>query len=139
MVCQLDLTDDVPVRSRPYQCSPPRLQALREIVNDLLEKGVVKKSFSQYASPAFLVPKPQGGYRMVIDYRLLNKRIVFDAFPMPSVERAFANFQGAKVFSILDLNSAYIRFHCLQRAVRPQLFVRPLGCLSSLSYLWELV
>jgi hypothetical protein len=67
MVCQLDLTDDVPVRSRPYQCSPPRLQALREIVNDLLEKGVVKKSFSQYASPAFLVPKPQGGYRMVID------------------------------------------------------------------------
>jgi hypothetical protein len=52
MVCQLDLTDDVPVRSRPYQCSPPRLQALREIVQDLLEKGVVRKSFSQYASPA---------------------------------------------------------------------------------------
>jgi hypothetical protein len=66
------------------------LQALREIVNDLLEKGVVKKSFSQYASPAFLVPKPQGGYRMVIDYRLLNKKVVFDAFPMPSVEHAFA-------------------------------------------------
>jgi hypothetical protein len=74
MVCQLDLTDDVPVRSRPYQCSPPGLRALREIVNDLLEKGAVKKSFSQYASPAFLVPKPQGGYRMVIDYRLFNKK-----------------------------------------------------------------
>jgi hypothetical protein len=106
MVCPLDLTDDVPVRSRPSQCSPPRLQALREIVQDLLEKGVVRKSFSQYASPAFLVPKPQGGYRIVIDYRLLNKRVVFDAFPMPSVEHAFANFQGAKVFSIWDLNSA---------------------------------
>jgi hypothetical protein len=36
MVCQLDLTDDVPVCSRPYQCSPPRLQALREILQDLL-------------------------------------------------------------------------------------------------------
>jgi hypothetical protein len=53
MVCQLDLTDDVPVRSGPYQCSPPRLLALREIVQELLEKGVVKKSYSQYASPAF--------------------------------------------------------------------------------------
>jgi hypothetical protein len=73
----------------------------------LLEKGVVRKRFSQYASPAFLVPKPQGGYRMVIDYRLLNKKVVFDAFPMPSFQHAFANFQGAKVFSILDLNSAY--------------------------------
>lgn len=28
MVCHLDLTDEVPVRSRQYQCSPPRLQAL---------------------------------------------------------------------------------------------------------------
>jgi hypothetical protein len=36
MTCQLDLTDDVPVRSRPYQCSPPRLQAPREIVQHLL-------------------------------------------------------------------------------------------------------
>jgi hypothetical protein len=68
LVCQLDLTDDVPIRSCPYQSSPPRLQALCEIVRDLLEKGVVRKSFSQYASP-----KPQGGYRMVIDYRLLNE------------------------------------------------------------------
>jgi hypothetical protein len=44
MVCHLDLTDNVPVRSRPYQCSP--LQILREIVQDLLEKGVVVKSYS---------------------------------------------------------------------------------------------
>jgi hypothetical protein len=73
MVCDIDLTDEVPVRSRPYQCSPPRLEALREIVQDLLQKGVVKKSFSQYASPAFLVPKPHGKYRIVIDYRLFNK------------------------------------------------------------------
>jgi hypothetical protein len=46
MICQLDLTDDLPVRSGPYQCSPPRLQALREIVQDLLNKGAVKKSYS---------------------------------------------------------------------------------------------
>jgi hypothetical protein len=31
----------------------------------------------------------------VVDFRLLNKEVVFDAFPMPSVEHAFANFQGA--------------------------------------------
>jgi hypothetical protein len=53
MVCSLDLIDDRPVRSRPYQCSPARLQALREIVPDLLKNGVVRKRFSQYASPAF--------------------------------------------------------------------------------------
>jgi hypothetical protein len=44
MACHLDLTDGIPVRSRPYQCSPPRLQALREIVQGLLEQGVIRKS-----------------------------------------------------------------------------------------------
>jgi hypothetical protein len=73
MVYRLHLTDEVPVRSRPYQCSTPRLQALREIVQDLMEKGVIRKSFSLYPSPAFLVAKLQGGYRMVVDYRLLKK------------------------------------------------------------------
>jgi hypothetical protein len=46
MVCELDLVDDQPVRSRPCQCSPPRLKALRDIVNDLLPEGVVRKSNS---------------------------------------------------------------------------------------------
>jgi hypothetical protein len=79
MTCHIDLTDHIPVRSRPYQCSPPRLQKLRGILHDLLEKGAVKKSYSQYASPAFLVPKPSGDQRMVVDYRLVNNKIVFDA------------------------------------------------------------
>jgi hypothetical protein len=60
MVCDIDLTDEVPVRSHPYQCAPPKLQILREVVQDLLDKGVVRKNHSQYASPAFLVPKPNG-------------------------------------------------------------------------------
>jgi hypothetical protein len=72
-----------------------------------VEKGVVRKSYSQYSRPAFLVPKPSGGHKMVVDYRLLNKKIVFDAFPMLNVECAFANFAKAKIFSVLDLNSAY--------------------------------
>jgi hypothetical protein len=62
---------------------------------------VVKKSYSQYASPTFLVPKPGGGHRMVIDYRLLNKKIVFDAFSMPNVDCAFANFAKARSFPSL--------------------------------------
>jgi hypothetical protein len=127
MVCQLDLTDDVPVRSRPYQCSPPRLLALRQIVQELLDKGVVKKSYSQCASPAFLVSKPQGGYRMVIDYRRLNKKVGFDAFPMPSVEHAFTHFSGAKVFSVLDLNSAYYQIPLSVKSRKATAFCTPFG------------
>jgi hypothetical protein len=127
MVCQLDLSDNIPVRSRPYQCSPPRMQALREIVQDLMDKGVVRKSYSQYASPAFLVPKPGGGYRMVVDYRLLNKKVVFDAFPMPNIQCAFANFSKAKIFSVLDLNSAYYQIPLSAKSRKATAFCTPFG------------
>jgi hypothetical protein len=100
---------------------------LREIVQDLLEKGVIKKSYSQYASPAFLVPKPSGGQRMVVDYRLVNKKIVFDAFPMPNVDCAFANFAKAKIFSVLGLNSAYYQIPLSAKSRKVTAFCTPFG------------
>jgi hypothetical protein len=103
------------------------LQILRDIVQDLLDKGVVKKSYSQYASPAFLVPKHHGGHRMVVDYRLLNKKVVFDAFPMPTVELAFATFHTAKVLSVLDLNSAYYQIPMSAKSRKATAFCTPFG------------
>jgi hypothetical protein len=39
------------------------------MVNELLEQGVVRTSKSPYGSPAFLVSKRDGGFRLVVDYR----------------------------------------------------------------------
>jgi hypothetical protein len=118
MVCLLDLTD-TPVRSRQ--------QKLREIVQEFIDKGVIMKSRSQYASPAFLVPKTNGGLRMVVDYRLVYKKVIFDAFPMPTVEHAFANFHKAKVFSALDLNSAYYQIPLFAKSRKVTAFCTPFG------------
>jgi hypothetical protein len=127
MVWHLDLSDNIPVRSRHYQCSPPRLKLMREIVQDLLDKGGVRKSYSQYASPAFLVPKPSGGQRMVIHYRRLNKKIVVDAFPLPNVESAFAHFEKATIFSVLDLNSAYYQIPLSAKSRKVTALCTPFG------------
>jgi hypothetical protein len=64
---------------------------------------------------------------MVIDYCLLKKKVVFDAFPTPSVEHAFANFQGAKVFSILDLSSAYYQIPLSAKSRKVTAFCIPFG------------
>jgi hypothetical protein len=64
---------------------------------------------------------------MVIDYRLLNKKVVFDAFPMPTVENAFDNFCDAKVFSVLDLNSAYYQIPLSAKSRKVTAFCTPFG------------
>jgi hypothetical protein len=69
---EIDLVDQVLVRSPPYQCAPPKLKLLKAFVEDLLQKGVVQPSKSPYVSPEFLLPKSGEGYRMVVDYCKVN-------------------------------------------------------------------
>ena len=55
-------------------------------MKSLLEEGIIEPSSSQRASPAIMVPKPNGGIRLCIDYRKLNKITTPDVFPMPLIE-----------------------------------------------------
>jgi hypothetical protein len=87
----------------------------------------VRRSYSQYSSPAFLVPKPGGGQRIVVDYRRLNKKIVFDAFPMSNVDCAFGNFRDATIFSVLNLNSAYYQIPLSANSRKVTAFCTPFG------------
>jgi hypothetical protein len=32
MICDFEMSDEIPVRSLPCQCAPPKLQKLREMV-----------------------------------------------------------------------------------------------------------
>ena len=92
------------MRSSPYSCAPPKLEIFRKIIVDLLEQGVVRPSKSPYASPTFLVPKNGAGFRMVVDYRKVNAKLIFDSYPTPTIEQAFEQFGGTVVFSVLKLN-----------------------------------
>ena len=104
---QIELIDTTPVRRPPYRLSPPKVHVLREKIQRMLQQGIIRPSTSNYSSPIFLVPKANGDFRPVIDYRYLNSKINIESVPLPDVHSAFAWFGGAKVFTSLDLNQAY--------------------------------
>jgi hypothetical protein len=124
---EIELSDRTPVRSPPYRCAPPKMEIFRDLVNDLLRQGVVRPSKSPYASPAFLVPKKEGGFRLVVDYRKVNSKVVFDSYPLPTIEQALEQFGGAAVFSVLDLNSAYFQIPLSSKSRRVTAFCTPFG------------
>jgi hypothetical protein len=72
---ETELTDPTPVHSPPYWCAPPKMEIFREMIDDLLEQGVVRPRKSPYARPAFLVPKSGRDFRMVVVYRKVNQRL----------------------------------------------------------------
>ena len=60
----------------------------RRCWQELLAKGFIRPSRSPWGSPMFLVAKPDGGKRMVIDYRALNAPT--HAQPLPAAARGRA-------------------------------------------------
>jgi hypothetical protein len=59
---EIDLLNQVPVRSPPYRYAPRELNILKGLIEDLLTKGVIRPTKSPYASSASLVPKAGGDF-----------------------------------------------------------------------------
>ena len=51
--------------------------------------------------------KNDGGLRLCIDYRKLNKVTIRNQYPLPRIDDLFDQLQGARVFSKIDLRSGY--------------------------------
>ena len=58
----LDLSDEKPIRQRPYHLSPANTLIAKELVGGFIEDGILKAATSDYwAFPIVMVPKPGTG------------------------------------------------------------------------------
>ena len=113
--------------ARPYRLTPKETKELRLLIDDLLKKKFIDPSTSPFASPVLLVRKPDGTYRLVIDYRILNSHTVKENFPIPVIEDLLAKIGKAQWFSTLDLMSGNYQIS-VKKEDRPKTaFVTPFG------------
>ena len=96
-----------PPNRPPFRLSRSEREEVEKQVKALLEAGRIVPSSSPYGAPVLFVPKPDGTWRMCIDYRELNKLTRKNKYPMPRIDDLMDNLSGAKYFSSLDLTSGY--------------------------------
>ena len=97
-----------PVYVPAYRFPHSQRQAVRDEVDKMLNQGVIEESSSPWNAPIFLVPKKDGGFRPVIDYRRVNEVTVPDRYPLPVLRDLLQSLgKGNKVFSNLDLHSGF--------------------------------
>jgi hypothetical protein len=105
-----------PISRRPYRMPPNELAELKKQLQDLLKKGLIRPSSSEWGCPALFVKKKKdNSLRMYVDYRPLNVVTIKNKYPLPRIDILFDQLSKAKVLSKIDLISGY---H--QIKIRPQ-------------------
>lgn len=105
---KIDLEDDAePHKKGIYRLSDSECEELLRQIRDLLDKGFIQPSTSPWGAPVLFAANEDGGLRLCIDYRALNKQTIKNCYPLPRIDNIFDNLRSAKVFTTLDLRSGY--------------------------------
>jgi hypothetical protein len=107
--CEINLkNEDLVPPFRPlYNLSGPELQALKEYIDDMLQKGFIRLSKSPAGAPIFFVKKKDGCLRPCVDYRELNDITIKNRYPLPLISELLDRLGNAKIFTKIDLRGAY--------------------------------
>ncbi|KAK3559672.1 hypothetical protein QTP86_013919, partial [Hemibagrus guttatus] len=106
--CAIDLLPNTSLpKGRIYPLSLPESKAMEEYIETALAAGHIRPSTSPPAAGFFFIGKRDGGLQPCIDYRGLNAITIRYPYPLPLVPAALEQLRGARVFSKLDLRSAY--------------------------------
>ena len=124
----IPLVPDAKIPNRPmFRYSPSELQEMHTQVDSLLKYGLIQKSSSPFGSPVLFVKKKTGELRMCVDYRALNKITIPNRYPIPRIDDLLDKLQGSKVFSSLDLCSAYQQVKLNESDYQKTAFRTPFG------------
>jgi len=141
----IHLKNLIPVRRRNYKMSlAERNFAMEEIARWKL-RGIVEPTESEYLSPMVVASKKADPpYRLCIDYRALNERVLGDAYPLPIMEDLFQEACKGRIFTKIDLRSGFHQVgvapesrHCLAFSSGEELLtfkVLPFGLKVSPAY-----
>ena len=99
----IDTGTSDPVSQKPYPIAVKNYQWVKGEIEKLLTAKVICSSRSSWSVPIIVIPKGDGGKRLVINHHTLNKVTRKFTWPMPKVEDIFSKLNGAKYFSTLDL------------------------------------
>ena len=140
---EIDTGNSVPLAQSPYTLPLKHYDWVRKEIETLEKAGVIEQSLSPWASPVIVVPKksaPDEPPRrcLCVDYRRVNalqqeiKRTdkstgCLTLYPLPKIDEMFAKLGGPKIFSTIDLRSAYYHIGLTRESQAKSAFVVPMG------------
>ena len=105
----------IPSRPISYKLQPK----LDEEIENLQKHGHVEPcKYSLWNSQIFLVGKPNGQHRLVVDGRMVNKNLIQDSYNLPKIRTLLDNMHECNWLSSFDFTSSFTQIS-LQNSSKP--------------------
>jgi hypothetical protein len=122
---------NIPTKARPIQMNQELLEYCKKEIQELLDKGLIRKSKSPWSCSAFYVQKnaeiERGAPRLVINYKPLNTALKWIRYPIPNKKDLLARVHNAKVFSKFDMKSGFWQIQIDEKDKYKTAFTVPFG------------
>ena len=87
----------LPIRQLPHRVPFALCSKISEMVQQMVEGGIVEESSSPWAS-AVIIVKKDGGLRFCVDYHRLNAVMRKNVFPLPGIDDLLDQLAGKTVY-----------------------------------------
>ncbi len=115
------------IKQSPYRIPYAYRDEAKQIIDKMLQNGVVTTSSSSYSSPVVLVKKKDGSLRFCVDYRKLNEITRKDVYPLPRIDDMFTLLSGNCYFSGVDADSGFWQIRVKPEDQHKTAFSTPFG------------
>ena len=111
---------------------------LKEIVSDELQQqldaGIIRKSRSSWSAALHVVQKPDGGVRLTVYYKPLNRVIETEQYPLPAISDLYAKLAASRYFTKIDMKSVYHQIPIHPDSIKYTAFICEFGLFEYLVY-----
>jgi hypothetical protein len=120
--------------TKQFPLAHKHLTELKTMLDDLIQKDWVETAHSPFNNPIFLVPKNNGKWRIVLDFRGLNSITVKDKYRLPRIDHLLNTAMSWDMISTMDLVDGFYQIPLSDRDRQKTAFTTPWG-----SYQWKVM
>ncbi len=113
----IDIEDAAAINQAAYPVSYTQAEEQATQIKDLFDKGLIRTSSSSWGFPVLFVKKPEGKWRMCIDYRGLNAVTKKNTYPLPRIQDCLDRIGSAKRISKFDLLSGFYQLRVAEESI----------------------
>ena len=128
----IELKDDItPYASRPFPVPKIYEEKLKNQINKFLDLDILVRNVeTEWAAPAFLIPKKDGDVRFICDFRQLNSRIKKKPYPIPPIGELLRKLERFTLVTSIDVSMGYHHIPLTKRSQNICTIVTPYGKFS---------